>query len=116
MQLASQSYPADLLGVVTLVSSREDREFTKSKEGKNGLRAAQKGKVTCDEHARRCSTRECPDAKLGCGQRVRIPISWNRLRASQLCWRLNRARADRLGLASRVSVAGPSSVAASRRV
>ena len=33
MQLANQSYPADLLGVVTPVSSRRDREFTKSKDG-----------------------------------------------------------------------------------
>jgi len=62
MQLANQSYPADLLGVVTPVSSRGIGNSRNLKKGKNGRRAAQKGEVTCDEPPRRCSTRERRDA------------------------------------------------------
>ena len=92
MQLASQSDPADLLGIVTPVSSRGNREFTKSKDRKNGRRAAQKGEVTCDELPRRCSTRECRDASWGADEVSAPQFCWHKLRASQLCWRLNRPR------------------------
>jgi len=49
MHLANQSYPADLLGVVAPVSSRGIGNSRNLKMREKGRRAAQKGKVTCDE-------------------------------------------------------------------
>ena len=79
MQLANQSDPADLLGVVTPVSSRGFGNSRNLEMRKKDCRTAQREKVTCDEPVRRCSIRECRDASWGADEVSAPHVCWNKL-------------------------------------